>query len=86
MEEEEREVFKMIDNMKIVICENQNHSINFSALEEGIKNGNFAEVMTVHDSNEKIRMILNKKSKRRTELLMLVESDEENLTASGKLF
>ncbi len=79
MEEEEREILKMIDDMKIVICENNFHKSDFSMLEEGIRIGNFAEVMTVNDGGDKIRMIMNKKTKRRSEMLMLVESDHENV-------
>lgn len=79
MEEEEREVLKMIDDMKIVISENGFHKHDFAMLDEGIKNGDFQEVMTVYDSNEKVRMVMNQKSKRRSEMLMLVESDDENV-------
>ncbi|MBU8892173.1 MAG: DUF4252 domain-containing protein [Bacteroidales bacterium] len=79
IEEEEREILELIDDMKIVICENRFHNNDFLALEEGIKNGNFAEVMTIQERNEKIRMIMNQKSKRKSELLMLVESDDESI-------
>ncbi len=79
MEEEEREVLEMIDDMKIVICENKFHNNEFAALEEGIKSGNFAEVMTINDGDDKVRMIMNKKTKRRSEMLMLVESENENV-------
>lgn len=79
LEDDEREVLKMIDDMKIVICENRFHNNNFRGLEEGIKNGNFAEVMTVQEHDEKVRMIMNKRNKRKSELLMLVESDDENV-------
>lgn len=79
MEEEEREVLNMIDDMKIVICENSFRNNDFSMLEEGIRSGNFAEVMTVNDGGEKVRMIMNKKSKRRSEMLMLVESNDESV-------
>ncbi len=79
MEEEEREVLEMIDDMKIVICENDFHKNDFSLLEEGIRSGNFAEVMTINDGGDKVRMIMNKKTKRKSEMLMLVESDDENV-------
>jgi len=79
MEEEEREVLEMIDDMKIVICENNFRNNDFSMLEDGIKNGNFTEVMTINDGGEKVRMIMNKKTKRKSEMLMLVESDDENV-------
>ena len=79
MEEEEREVLEMIDDMKIVICENNFRKSDFSMLEDGIKSGNFAEVMTVNDGGEKIRMIMNKKTKRKSEMLMLVVSGHENV-------
>ena len=79
MEEDDREVLEMIDDMKIVICENSFHKNDFTALEDGIENGNFAEVMTVRDGDGKIRMIMNQKSKRKSEMLMLVESDDENV-------
>ena len=74
MENEEKEIFKLIDNMKIVICEKRFHKPDFLLLEDGIKNGNFAEVITIQEQGEKVRMIMNKKSKRKSELLMLVES------------
>ena len=79
IEEEEREILEQIDDMKIVICENRFHKADFSLLEENIKNGNFAEVMTVQERDEKVRMIMNQKSKRTSELLMLVESDDESV-------
>ena len=79
IEDEEREILEQIDDMKIVICENRFHKADFSLLEGNIKNGNFVEVMTVQESDEKIRMIMNKKSKRTSELLMLVESDDESV-------
>jgi Domain of unknown function (DUF4252) len=79
MEEEEREVLEMIDDMKIVICENNFRNSDLPMLEEGIQNGKFAEVLTIIDGKEKIRMIMNKKTKRKSEMLMLVESDNENV-------
>ncbi len=79
MDDEEREVLKMIDNMKIVISENRFHKYDFQLLEEGIKNGNFVEVMTVIERDETVRMVMNKKSERKSEMLMLVESDDENV-------
>ena len=79
MDEEDREILELIDDMKIVICENNFHKSDFSLLEEGIKNGNFAEVITIQERDEKVRMIMNKKSKRTSELLMLVESDDESV-------
>ncbi len=79
MEEEEREVLKMIDNMKIVVSENHFHKADFPLLDEGIKNGKFAEVMTVRERDETVRMVMNQKSKRKSEMLMLVESDNESV-------
>ena len=79
MEEEDREVLKLIEDMKIVICENHFNKSDFTMLEEGIRNGDFKEIMTVNDSHEKVRMVMNQKSKRKTEMLMLVESDDENV-------
>jgi len=79
MEEEDREILELIDDMKIVICENRFHKNDFSALEEGIKNGNFVEVMTVQERDEKVRMIMNQRSKKTSELLMLIESDDESV-------
>lgn len=79
MEEEEREVLEMIEDMKIVICENHFRKSDFTMLEEGIKNGIFAEIMTVNDGHDKVRMIMNQKSKRKSEMLMLVESHDENV-------
>lgn len=79
MEEEEREVLEMIEDMKIVICENHFQKSDFAMLEDGIKRGNFAEVMTVIDGGEKVRMIMNQKSKRKSEMLMVVESHDENV-------
>ena len=79
IDEEEREALEMIDDMKIVISENRFHKSDFSALEEGIKNGNFAEVVTVSERDEKVRMILNTNSNRNSEMLMLVESAHENV-------
>lgn len=79
MEEEERQAMEMIDNMKIVISENRFGKNDFTVLEEGIKNGDFIEVMTVREQDEKVRMIMNQKSKQKSEMLMLVESEEENV-------
>jgi hypothetical protein len=79
MEEEEREVLEMIDNMKIVISENHFQKADFPLLEEGIKKGDFVEVMTIRESDETVRMVMNQRSKRKSEMLMLVESDEENV-------
>ena len=79
MEEEDREILELIDDMKIVISEKGFHKHDFTMLDEGIKNGYFQEVMTVYESNEKVRMIMNQKTKRKSEMLMLVESDDENV-------
>lgn len=79
MEDEEREVLKMIDNMKIVVSENHFRKADFSLLDEGIKNGSFVEVMTVRERDENVRMVMNQKSKRKSEMLMLVESNDENV-------
>lgn len=81
LDEEEKEMLSQIHDMKIVICESHFHKSDFSLLEDGIKSGNFQEVMTVNDGGEKVRMIMNKKSSRKSEMLMLVESNNENLTA-----
>ncbi|MCB2195653.1 MAG: DUF4252 domain-containing protein [Bacteroidetes bacterium] len=79
MEDEEREVLKMIDNMKIVVSESNFRKADFSLLDEGIKNGSFVEVMTVRERDENVRMVMNQKSKRKSEMLMLVESNDENV-------
>ena len=79
MEEDDREVLKLIDDMKIVISDNKFYKSDLSALEDGIKQGKFVELMTVMDQGDKVRMILNEKSKKRSEMLMLVESDDENV-------
>ena len=79
LEEEEKEILNQIDDIKIVISENHFHKGDFDALEEGIENGTFAEVMTIQESDEKIRMIMNKRTKRKSELLMVIESDDEHV-------
>jgi len=76
MEEEDREILEMIDDMKIVICENSFQKNDFSILDNGIKNGTFSEIMTVNDGGDKVRMIMNQKSKQKSEILMIVEGDE----------
>lgn len=79
IEADKREAMKMIDGMKIVVSEKAFQKHDFTMLDEGIKNGNFKELMTVNDSGEKIRMVMNQKSKRKSEMLMLLESDEDNV-------
>lgn len=79
IEDEEREVLKMIDHMKIVVSENHFRKADFPLLDEGIKNGSFVEVMTVRERDETVRMVMNQKSKRKSEMLMLVESSDENV-------
>jgi len=79
MEDEEREVLEMIDDLKIVVCEKRFDKANWQALDEGIKDGAFTELMTVNDKDEKVRMVINKKSERKTEMLMIVESNDENV-------
>ena len=79
MEDEDRELLELIDDMKIVICQNHFQKNDFLSLEEGIKNGKFAEVMTVNDSDGKVRMIINQKLKNKSEMLMVIESDDENI-------
>lgn len=77
IDEEDREVLEMIDNMKIVISEKNFQRSDFPILENGIKNGTFAEIMTVNDGGEKVRVIMNKKSNQKSELLMIVEGDDD---------
>ena len=79
MEDEEREVLKQIDDMKIVICDHYFSNYDFHILEDGIKSGKFSELMTVKEQDETVRMIMNKKSERKSEMLMLVESDDETV-------
>lgn len=79
LEEEEREALKCVDNMKIVISESNFKNNDFDLLNKGLKSGKFAEIMTIQEQDEKIRMIINKKNSRKSELLMLVESDDENV-------
>ena len=79
LDEEEREMLSQIHNMKIVISESHFHKSDFSLLEEGIKSGNFQEVLTVNDGGEKVRMIMHKKSSQKSEMLLLVESYNENV-------
>jgi len=76
VDEEDREILEMIDDMKIVICENGFQKGDFSILDNGIKNGTFSEIMTVNDGGDKVRMIMNQKSKQKSELLMIVEGEE----------
>lgn len=79
LEDDEREALECIDNMKIVISESNFNKNDFSLLEKGLKSGKFAEIMTIQEQDEKVRMIINKKNSRKSELLMLVESDDENV-------
>jgi hypothetical protein len=79
VDDDEREVLEHIDDMKIVICEKGFNKSDFTMLENGIKNGNFEELMTVNDGGDKVRMIINQKSKRKSEMLMLVEDGSENV-------
>jgi len=79
MEEEDREILEILDDMKIIICQKDFQKNDFALLNKGIKSGKFAEVMTVYDGNEKVRMVVNKKSEKKSEMLMLVESDDENV-------
>ncbi|NOQ24705.1 MAG: DUF4252 domain-containing protein [Bacteroidales bacterium] len=79
LDEEEKEMLSQIHDMKIVISESQFQKSDFTLLEDGIKSGNFQEVMTINDGGEKVRMIMNKKSDRKSEMLMLVESYNENV-------
>jgi len=79
MEEEDREILEILDDMKIIICQKDFQKNDFALLDKGIKSGKFVEVMTVYDGNEKVRMVVNKKSEKKSEMLMLVESDDENV-------
>ncbi|OFX83408.1 MAG: hypothetical protein A2W99_11615 [Bacteroidetes bacterium GWF2_33_16] len=79
MEEEDREILEMLDDMKIIICQNDFQKNDFALLDKGIKSGKFTEVMTVNNNHEKVRMVVNKKSERKSEMLMLVQSDDENV-------
>lgn len=79
IDEEDREVLELLDNMKIIICEKSFNKNDFASLNEGINNGKFAEIMTVYDGGDKIRMVANKKTDRKSEMLMLVESEDENV-------
>lgn len=79
LEDDEKEVLQCIDNMKIVVSESNFKKGDFGLLDDGLKSGKFAEVMTVREKDETVRMIVNKRNKRKSELLMLVESDDENV-------
>jgi hypothetical protein len=79
MEEEDREVLELLDNMKIIVSEKNFSNNDFTSLDKGINTGKFAEIMTVYDGGDKIRMVVNKKSDRKSEMLMLIESDDENV-------
>ncbi len=79
LEKEEREILKQIDDMRIVISENGFYKEDLVGLEEGIKSGKFTELMTVQEYDEKVRMIMHKKNKRCSEMLMLVESENETV-------
>lgn len=79
LDDAEREAFKAIDNMKIVVSEKSFYNDDLSLLDDGLKGGKFIEVMTVHDHKNKVRMIVNQKNKRKSELLMLVEDGSENV-------
>ncbi|MFO7830102.1 MAG: DUF4252 domain-containing protein [Bacteroidales bacterium] len=79
LDDDEREALKAIDNMKIVISEQSFHNNDLTLLNDGIKSGKFVEVMTVHDHKERVRMVVNQKNKRKSELLMLVEDGSENV-------
>lgn len=79
LEDEEREVVKQIDKMKIIISDKGFKNNEFILLDEGIKEGRFKEIMTVYDQKDKIRMVYHPKNDRKSELLMLVEDGTENV-------
>jgi len=79
LEDEEREVLQQIDKMEIVVSDKGFRNNEFALLDEGIRNGQFKEIMTVYDHKDKVRMIVNQKNKRKSELLMLVEDGSENV-------
>ena len=79
MDKEDREVLEMLEDMKIVVSENQFNMNDFTALEDGIRNGDFVEVMRAQERDERVRMIMNHKSKNKSEMLMIVENDDENV-------
>lgn len=79
LEDEEREVLKQIDKMKIIIAKNGFRNHDFQLLNDGIKKGKFNEILTVYDQKNLARMIVNQKNKRKSELLMLVEDGQESV-------
>jgi hypothetical protein len=79
LEDEEREVIKQIDKMKIIISDKGFKNNEFILLDEGIKEGRFKEIMTVYDQKDKVRMVYHQKNDRKSELLMLVEDGTENV-------
>jgi len=79
LEDEEREVVKQIDKMKIIISDKGFKNNEFILLDEGIKEGRFKEIMTVYDQKDKVRMVYHQKNDRKSELLMLVEDGTENV-------
>jgi len=79
LEDEEREVVKQIDKMKIIISDKDFKNNEFILLDEGIKDGRFKEIMTVYDQKDKVRMVYHQKNDRKSELLMLVEDGTENV-------
>ncbi|MEE4196688.1 MAG: DUF4252 domain-containing protein [Bacteroidales bacterium] len=79
LDEAERDVLKQIDHMKIVISDNGFFGDEMSMLDDGIKKGQFKEIMTVYDQKDKVRMVYNQKNERKSELLMLVEDGSEHV-------
>ena len=79
LEDEERDVLKQIDKMKIIISDKGFKDNEFILLDEGIKEGRFKEIMTVYDQKDKVRMVYHQKNDRKSELLMLVEDGTENV-------
>ena len=79
LNDKDREILEMLEDMKIVVSENPFNMNDFTALEDGIRNGDFVEVMRAQERDERVRMIMNHKSKNKSEMLMIVENNVENV-------
>ncbi|MFP4023039.1 MAG: DUF4252 domain-containing protein [Thiohalospira sp.] len=79
LEDDEKELLEQINKMKIVFAKNGFRNHDFQLLNEGVKNGNFNEILTVYDKKNLARMIIHEKNEKKSELLMLVEDGHESV-------
>jgi len=71
---------KNLDGIRIIVDESRGEKVRFTdELKEYIAKGGYEEMITVNEEDEKVRILIKHNKEKIQEMLILVDSDDENV-------